>query len=269
MKNLEINQKIIDDVFSLAQEAGSAILNIFNNDNVHINFKLDRSAVTNADLLSNKIIIDGLKKITPSIPVISEESKNCKIKQNFFWLVDPLDGTKEFIQKNKEFTVNIALISNKIPVLGFIDAPALNISYMGAKHLGSFKIHNSKNTRIQVKSNYQDSETLKVAVSRNHLEQSTIKFLNQIRQPYEILAVGSSLKLCLIAEGSADFYPRLGPTSLWDIAAGHAILNFAGGSVKKINGDPLYYSKLKLINPAFMAASNNFFRNFKFAIYPN
>ena len=266
MQNFKINQKTIDDVFYLTQEAGKAVLDIFNQDKVIINHKDDKSPVTNADLLSNELIFNGLKKITPSIPIISEEFKSFRIKHNFFWLIDPLDGTKEFIEKKREFTVNIALILNKIPILGYIDAPALNISYIGSESMGSVKIQNSKKTRIHVKSNYQDSKTLKVAVSRNHLNNSTIEFLNQIRQPYDIVPVGSSLKFCLIAEGLADLYPRFGPTYSWDTAAGHAILNFAGGCVKKINGDSLSYSKSKLINPFFLAATNNFFQNFNFTI---
>jgi 3'(2'), 5'-bisphosphate nucleotidase len=262
MKRKEISNENVTDILSLTQEAGQAILKIFNQDNIHLNFKSDRSPVTNADLISNKIISEGLKKITPLIPIISEETRDFKIKPNFYWLVDPLDGTREFIEKRNEFTVNIALIVNKTPVLGFIDAPALNVSYFGTEQMGSIKIHNSKSTRIQIKTNDHDSKTLKVAVSRNHLDRSTIEFLNNIKQPYEILPFGSSLKFCLIAEGLADLYPRLAPTSSWDTAAGHAILNFAGGSVKKINGDPLSYSKSKILNSGFLAATNNFFRNF-------
>ncbi len=252
------------EIVNISVDAGEVILNYYN-ENVDVIYKDDESPLTKADLASHKIITDSIKKITPDIPILSEEEFiDWKIRKKWkkYWLIDPLDGTKEFIKKNDEFTVNIALIENNRPILGVIYTPALNELFYSIKNFGSYKILTKKklNTLKEAKRisiNKKKSNKIKIVGSRSHSNPILDKWVNKNFKEFDILQKGSSLKFCLIAEGSADIYPRFGPTSEWDIAAGHIILEEAGGKLKSIdNKEILYNEKENILNPEFFAYSN-------------
>ena len=252
------------EILNISVDAGEVILNYYN-ENVDVIYKDDESPLTKADLASHKIITDSIKKITPDIPILSEEEFiDWKIRKKWkkYWLIDPLDGTKEFIKKNDEFTVNIALIENNRPILGVIYTPALNELFYSIKNFGSYKILTKKklNTLKEAKRisiNKKKSNKVKIVGSRSHSNPILDKWVNKNFNEFDILQKGSSLKFCLIAEGSADIYPRFGPTSEWDIAAGHIILEEAGGKLKSIdNKEILYNEKENILNPEFFAYSN-------------
>ena len=252
------------EILNISIDAGEVILNYYN-ENVDVIYKDDESPLTKADLASHKIITDSIKKITPDIPILSEEEFiDWKIRKKWkkYWLIDPLDGTKEFIKKNDEFTVNIALIENNRPILGVIYTPALNELFYSIKNFGSYKILTKKklNTLKEAKRisiNKKKSNKIKIVGSRSHSNPILDKWVNKNFNEFNILQKGSSLKFCLIAEGSADIYPRFGPTSEWDIAAGHIILEEAGGKLKSIdNKEILYNEKENILNPDFFAYSN-------------
>ena len=252
------------EILNISVDAGEVILNYYN-ENVDVIYKDDESPLTKADLASHKIITDSIKKITPDIPILSEEEFiDWKIRKKWkkYWLIDPLDGTKEFIKKNGEFTVNIALIENNRPILGVIYTPALNELFYSIKNFGSYKILTKKklNTLKEAKRisiNKKKSNKIKIVGSRSHSNPILDKWVNKNFNEFDILQKGSSLKFCLIAEGSADIYPRFGPTSEWDIAAGHIILEEAGGKLKSIdNKEILYNEKENILNPDFFAYSN-------------
>ena len=251
------------EIINISVDAGEVILNYYN-ENVDVIYKDDKSPLTKADLASHKIITDSIKKITPDIPILSEEEFiDWKIRKKWkkYWLIDPLDGTKEFIKKNDEFTVNIALIENNRPILGVIYTPALNELFYSIKNFGSYKILTKKklNTLKEAKRisiNKKKSNKIKIVGSRSHSNPILDKWINKNFNEFDILQKGSSLKFCLIAEGSADIYPRFGPTSEWDIAAGHIILEEAGGKLKSIdNKEILYNEKENILNPEFFAYS--------------
>ena len=252
------------EILNISVDAGEVILNYYN-ENVDVIYKDDESPLTKADLASHKIITDSIKKITPDIPILSEEEFiDWKIRKKWkkYWLIDPLDGTKEFIKKNDEFTVNIVLIENNRPILGVIYTPALNELFYSIKNFGSYKILTKKklNTLKEAKRisiNKKKSNKIKIVGSRSHSNPILDKWVNKNFNEFDILQKGSSLKFCLIAEGSADIYPRFGPTSEWDIAAGHIILEEAGGKLKSIdNKEILYNEKENILNPEFFAYSN-------------
>ena len=252
------------EILNISVDAGEVILNYYN-ENVDVIYKDDESPLTKADLASHKVITDSIKKITPDIPILSEEEFiDWKIRKKWkkYWLIDPLDGTKEFIKKNDEFTVNIALIENNRPILGVIYTPALNELFYSIKNFGSYKILTKKklNTLKEAKRisiNKKKSNKIKIVGSRSHSNPILDKWVNKNFNEFDILQKGSSLKFCLIAEGSADIYPRFGPTSEWDIAAGHIILEEAGGKLKSIdNKEILYNEKENILNPEFFAYSN-------------
>ncbi|MRX27162.1 3'(2'),5'-bisphosphate nucleotidase CysQ [Kangiella sp. HZ709] len=249
-------QLLLTEVIAISKSAGKEILNIYQQD-FSVETKSDSSPLTEADLASHKLICSKLKSLTPDIPIISEES--CDIewevrsKWNKYWLIDPLDGTKEFIKKNGEFTVNIALISDGVPILGVVYAPVLETCYYGAQEMGSWKQQsNDECFSIQVKKNFTGT-VLKVMGSRSHQSQEFKSYIQQL-EPYELASMGSSLKLCLIAEGKADIYPRLGPTSEWDTAAAHAVVKYAGGECLnyETNKELMYNQKESLLNPYFI-----------------
>ncbi len=252
------------EIVNISVDAGEVILNYYN-ENVDVIYKDDESPLTKADLASHKIITDSIKKITPDIPILSEEEFiDWKIRKKWkkYWLIDPLDGTKEFIKKNDEFTVNIALIENNRPILGVIYTPALKELFYSIKNFGSYKILTKKklNTLKEAKRisiNKKKSNKIKIVASRSHSNPILDKWVKKNFNEFDILQKGSSLKFCLIAEGSADIYPRFGPTSEWDIAAGHIILEEAGGKLKSIdNKEILYNEKENILNPDFFAYSN-------------
>lgn len=253
--NFKVN---IEEVIEIAKNAGEEILKIYNSDNFDIEIKDDNSPLTRADKASNKIIEEGLKKLYPEIPIMSEEGKDIEFETRknwkIFWLVDPLDGTKEFIKKNGEFTVNIALIENNLPIAGVIYVPALGETFYGITETGSFKIYkNGRISRISV-SNKDYKEPLNVVQSRSHSGEEENDFYSKFKIN-ERLSKGSSLKICLIAEGKAELYFRGGPTWEWDTAAGHAILISAGGYFINKDKSDLLYNKEEPKNYGFIAAS--------------
>ena len=257
------NNKLLLDVCNVSIEAGKEILNFYYND-IEVTHKDDLSPLTKADLASNKIILESLTKLNSNIPILSEESLvDWSIRKNWkkYWLVDPLDGTKEFIKKNGEFTVNIALIEDNNPILGVVYVPAKSLLYLAEKNKGSFKT----NTKNKLK-NFEGIQKIivssqtnrpRVIGSRSH---SNATFDNWVKEKFpnaDIVQAGSSLKFCLIAEGEADIYPRFGPTSEWDIAAGHIIVNEAGGKIRTFQNDSIKYNtKENIINPEFYAIGN-------------
>jgi len=254
-----ISKKIQIDIIELAKLAGHEIMKIYAKD-FSIFEKEDQSPLTEADLISHQTIINRLTEITPDIPVLSEESAGEELQNRMswdrYWLIDPLDGTKEFIKKNGEFTVNIALIESNTPVFGVVFAPAIDIIYYGGKDIGSFKITGEKEA-IKIQTKKKTSSAMKIVGSRSHQSEEFKKFIGSYPNA-EIIPMGSSLKICLVAEGEADLYPRLGPTSEWDTAAAQAVLEGAGGQLENFKtGKILSYNlnKDSLLNPHFLARS--------------
>ena len=248
------SNQLIEGVLNLMTNANKAIMKVYEEQNTEIDIKDDNTPVTKADLAANRILTDGLKKLFPEIPVVSEEDKSSLIipKTNkVFWLIDPLDGTKEFIKKNDEFTCNLALVENNYSTLGFVSVPVKGLIFYGGKKFGAKLINrNKKISEIKYK---KVSGICRVVASKSHLNNETKKFIDDIEGKVELVQAGSSLKFIKIAEGLADIYPRLGPTSEWDTAAAHAVLEGAGGKVLKLNGQEIIYGKEDIINPYFIA----------------
>jgi 3'(2'), 5'-bisphosphate nucleotidase len=219
-----LNQIDIQDVVSIAKEAGNAIMQVYKQD-FDVEYKQDSSPLTLADKEANGIIENGLNRLSVNFPILSEEGKETPYEDRkywgYFWLVDPLDGTKEFVKKNGEFTVNIALIYKDTPVLGVVYAPALNVCYWAKQDEGAFK--DGKKLPLKTKN---QRNTYKIVASRSHMSDETQAFIDAIDtdKEKELISIGSSLKICLVAEGEADIYPRLGPTMEWDTGAAHAIV---------------------------------------------
>lgn len=250
---------LCEHCIEIAREAGSQILEIYNSE-YSIEHKDDKSPLTDADLAAHKIIVKRLSALTPDIPVLSEESAKLPFEQrqswDTYWLVDPLDGTREFIKRNGEFTVNIALIQNHKSIIGVIHVPVLDVDYFAWKQGGSFKIENRGDAKsISVRK--QAGEKLVVAGSRSHGSDQMQAYMKNLGDS-DLLSMGSSLKFCLVAEGRADLYPRLGLTSEWDTAAAHCIVEQAGGYVTKTDMSPLdYNTKDSLLNPFFFVFGDN------------
>ncbi len=255
VENIDI-QQIID----IAQRAGTRIMEIYARD-FEVEYKDDKSPLTEADKASNEVILDGLKAAYPQIPFISEETRATEFVErkdwSCFWLIDPIDGTKEFIKKNGEFTVNIALVENGNPVLGVVYVPARNTTYYAISGLGSFKIEeNGSKHQLGNETHYSEKQAIIVIASRSHLSDEVKQFVEDLKakgKEVEFLSAGSSLKLCLVAEGKADVYPRFGPTMEWDTGAAHAVAEIAGRKV--LNAEtmkPLQYNKENLLNPWFI-----------------
>ncbi|MCG8428313.1 MAG: 3'(2'),5'-bisphosphate nucleotidase CysQ [Chromatiales bacterium] len=244
----------IEKLIEVAQQAGAAILEIYNSDDFSVEEKSDNSPLTAADLASHNIITQALATLTPDIPVLSEESANIpfETRQSWtrYWLIDPLDGTKEFIKRNGEFTVNIALVEAHQATIGVVYVPVTGLTFYGIKGDGAYTMKdNSPATPIQVNRNRRTP--LQVAGSRSHAGDSLKQFLDNVGE-HEIVSMGSSLKCCLVADGTCDLYPRLGPTSEWDTAAAQAVVEAAGGQITLTNMTPLRYNtKESLLNPHF------------------
>jgi 3'(2'), 5'-bisphosphate nucleotidase len=241
-------------VVQLAQRAGDAILSVYGGQ-FEVTHKDDRSPLTLADLRAHEIIVQGLHALTPDVPVLSEEASDISYEQrrqwSRYWLVDPLDGTKEFVSRNGEFTVNIALIEDHAPVLGVVHVPVNGTTYTGAVGVGAFKQEQGA-APLSIRVRSPAASPLRIVGSRSHRGDTLDQYLPRLA-PYEMIAIGSSLKFCLVAEGSADFYPRLGPTSEWDTAAAQAVVEAAGGAVVRTDGEPLRYNtKAELLNPHFL-----------------
>lgn len=246
---------LLDNVRDIAAEAGRAILGVYERD-FDVELKDDRSPLTEADCAAHEVIVAALAKLEQRWPILSEESPAAataaRSSWNRYWLVDPLDGTKEFIKRNGEFTVNIALIDNHVPVLGVVLAPALGVEYSALTQRGAYKATPDE-ARHDIRVRAPARSPLRVVGSRSHGSDSLAAYLDALG-PHELDAMGSSLKICLVAEGTADIYPRLGPTSEWDTAAAQAILEGAGGGMMDFAGQPLRYNtKEHLLNPHFVA----------------
>jgi 3'(2'), 5'-bisphosphate nucleotidase len=260
-----------------AYDAGQAILSVYERE-FAVTEKDDKSPLTEADLASHNVICDALRAGSP-FPILSEESRHAPYAERadweVFWLVDPLDGTKEFIKRNGEFTVNIALVAGHVPVLGIVFTPVTGTFHVGGPELGSFRAVAGEDFADRTELAAQaatlaetwsrlplagdcPADTLRVVASRSHRNEETDAFIERIAVGYgnvELVSSGSSLKLCMVAEGSADVYPRIAPTCEWDTAAAHAVVLGAGGTVcRHPEGDPVVYNKPDLLNPHFVVA---------------
>ncbi len=269
---MDIN-KLIDTAIEASIEAGKEILKVYETDDFRIVSKNDNSPLTKADQNAHNKIVSFLEKT--EIPILSEEGKHLpydeRKKWDYFWLVDPLDGTKEFIKRNGEFTVNIALIKGTTPIAGIIYVPVTKVLYFANSDKGAYKIEDIDSEDLHdfdfevlrsnaVKLPVPDFERPYTVVgSRSHMSEETTQYIEKLKEEHgdiEMLSVGSSLKQCMIAEGKADIYPRFGPTMEWDTGAGHAIINASGGSITQADGSPLIYNKKNLLNPYFIVKRN-------------
>lgn len=250
---------LLRNVVCLAREAGQVILTLYSEINPAVEYKRDDSPLSHADMASHHVILDGLTRLYPEWPVLSEESGEIPFDRRsswrYFWMVDPLDGTKEFLRRNGEFTVNIALMECSVPIIGVVYAPALDMMYFAAKGAGAWKAHGK--TTLQIRAARPENSAPRVMVSRSHgLGEEGEEVLERFTGgsgSCEFIPMGSSLKFCLLAEGAADIYPRTGPTMEWDTAAAHCILEEAGGSVVALDGNAMIYNKPNLLNPGFVA----------------
>jgi len=272
-----LNEDEVQALLDLIRRAGEEILKIYFRQQADwkVSLKEDQTPITEADRLANAIINEGLKKLFPDIPIISEENSeipyDLRRKYEYCWLLDPLDGTKEFLKQNGEFTVNLALIQQGMPVAGFISVPVKGLFYSAVKGQGAFKIEigeqrEADRSERQIKPIKQgnklqlraaqfsmDDAGLTVLASRSHFDSETRKFIESLNQP-RLESRGSSLKFMMLAEGRGHLYPRLGRTMEWDTAAGQAILEEAGGQVVEFSSRwPLHYNKESLVNPPFLA----------------
>lgn len=251
---MPFSDDLLQPVIDLSKLAGLKIMEVYDTD-FDVQHKHDASPLTEADMGAHNIIADGLSQLTPDIPVLSEEEANIPYAErsqwSTYWLVDPLDGTREFVNRNGEFTVNIALIENTCSVLGVIYVPVNGVCYFAAKGKGAYK-QPPNSPPLSIHTNPKRATPLKVAGSRSHRGESLNRFLENVGE-YEIISMGSSLKSCLVAEGKADIYPRLGPTSEWDTGAAQIIVEEAGGHLTTLDMQPMRYNtKESLLNPHFL-----------------
>ena len=253
-------QKFLEDMIMLIKQCNQIVLKIYNSD-FQVVSKSDNSPLTLADKLVNEHICKFLSKFD-NTTVISEENKNeiyeNRSKKQWCWLVDPIDGTKEFVKKNGQFTVNIGLVEYGKPVFGIVSIPISNEIYYGIDNIGSYKISDNKTIKLCVNPIDFSKKKINIIASTSHMNELTKKFIDSFDEP-NIINVGSSIKILYIAEGKADMYPRLAPTSEWDTCAAHAVVKYAGGNVVKINqqtmsilSDELTYNKENLLNPYFI-----------------
>jgi len=246
-------KELIEPIVALATEAGQAILEVYATD-FDVQEKSDESPLTQADLASHNCIVAGLKQLTPDIPIISEEEGLPAFEERRqwqrYWLIDPLDGTKEFVNRNGEFTVNIALIDSHRPVFGVVYVPVQDKTYLGCDGHGAELREGGSVLPIRVAA--ASGTPVRIVGSRSHRGSSLDTFLERLGET-DMIPMGSSLKFCVIAEGRADIYPRLGPTSEWDTAAAQAVVEQAGGKVLELDGRPLSYNaKDDILNPWFV-----------------
>ena len=249
-----VGKELLSAVEAIAREAGAVIMEVYGRDDFGVRVKSDDSPLTEADAAAHVLIAERLKALTPAVPLLSEEDVPAfpgPDSAGRFWLVDPLDGTKEFIKRNGEFTVNIALIEAGRPVLGVVYAPVLDTMYAAVRGEGAFRQRQDGRIAIHV-AKHREGAVWRVVGSRSHAGDS-LQALLQYLGPHELVSMGSSLKLCLVADGSADIYPRLGPTMLWDTAAAQCVVEQAGGAVMHLSGATLGYGNLSVLcNPFFL-----------------
>lgn len=255
--------RLLDRVVEIAVRAGREILDVYETRAMSIDYKGDGSPLTAADMRSHRVIESSLRELRPELPVLSEESSAGTLEErgrwSTFWLVDPLDGTKEFIKGNGEFTVNIALIHDRRPVLGVVHTPVRSLSHYAAEDVGAFRREGVGEPEA-IRARALSGAGLVAVVSRSHRGGRLQAYLDNVERrfgPVETVAMGSSLKICLVAEGAADIYPRLGPTSEWDTAAAQCVLEVAGGKMLDAEGIPLEYNKPDILNPWFFASGNS------------
>ena len=258
---MQMDKQIREAVIEIARKAATDILAIYDSE-FAVQHKDDRSPLTAADLASHKVIVAGLQALTPDIPVLSEESKAMDIAERrswqTLWLVDPLDGTREFIKRNGEFTVNIALIEDGVATFGVIQQPVTGALWHGAAGGGAFR--RDGDVDVAIRARVPAAEPLRIAASRSHRDERTQAVLDALPGS-EVVGCGSSLKFCKIADGAIDLYPRFGPTSEWDTAAGQAILEAAGGAVLDPQGRPFRYNQRDgLLNGDFIALGDSALR---------
>ncbi len=249
-------KSLLEPVVALAVEAGDAILEVYATD-FDVQNKADESPLTQADLASHERIVAGLEALTPDIPIISEESGlpgfATRRAWTRYWLIDPLDGTKEFVNRNGEFTVNIALIEGHRPILGVVHVPVQQKTYVGCEGTGS-SVRSPDSDPLAIRVAESSTDPVRVVGSRSHRGASLDAYLDRLGD-YDMVPMGSSLKFCVVAEGGAYIYPRLGPTSEWDTAAAQAVVEQAGGAVLQLDGTPLSYNtKDDILNPHFMVS---------------
>lgn len=245
---------LLDIAKTAAQNAAVSILKIYESGDFSIEAKSDNSPLTLADKASHLTIVKELE--SSNLPILSEEGRDIPYNERkdweYFWMIDPLDGTKEFIKRNGEFTVNIALIHKEEPILGVVQVPVQDKLYFATKNQGAYLNINGHNEKLSVNRQKSNAKGLKIVASRSHLNEDTQQFMDQFDQP-EIISMGSSLKLIAVAEGKADLYPRYAPTMEWDTAAADAVVREAGGHVLKKGEDtPVGYNKENLLNPHFL-----------------
>lgn len=252
-------QDYFDSVIQISKAAGVAIMNIYSQDKISVRDKSDGSPLTLADTTSHMIIEERLQQEFPDVPVFSEESNKVSYEDRKQWdryfLIDPLDGTKEFINRNGEFTVNIALIEHGRPVLGVVFAPVLDMMWYAAEGKGAFKSTAGGSSERIFCDPLSLERRVRIVGSRSH-GSSALNLYTELFAEFDILPMGSSLKLCCIADGGADLYPRFGLTSEWDIAAAQCVLQEAGGGVFQFSGKELEYNKENILNPFFVALGN-------------
>lgn len=266
-----LDDTLLNRVIELCREAGAAILEVYNQEGeLDIDTKADDSPVTAADLAAHRVLLRDLPGFLADVPVLSEEGKLPAWEErkgwDSYWIIDPLDGTKEFIHRNGEFTVNVALVQNGVPVLGVVYVPVLDVVYCGLKNGGAWKIANGEKLAIQCRSlqAVENRETkFTLVASRRHGAEEVNLLIKKLEQHFGELAtrnMGSSLKLCLVAEGVADLYPRLAPTSEWDTAAAQAVVEAAGGQVYKYDLEVMRYNtKEDILNPWFYVVGDKGF----------
>lgn len=268
MSNTAQLEKLLPEALQLARAAGDAIMAVYDTADFGVDMKADNSPLTKADLAAHAILEPGLQKLVAGVPVLSEEGKMPAWEERKqwqrYWIIDPLDGTKEFIKRNGEFTVNIALIDNGEPILGVVHVPALNISYSGVKGAGAFKYEKGEKKTIHTRAiNNRHNEPVAVVASRSHGADAVDTLLAKISEKLGEVALknmGSSLKLCLVAEGAADIYPRLALTSEWDTAAAQAVVEAAGGQVLTDQLSVMRYNtKDDILNPFFYVIGDTAF----------
>ena len=253
MLNIEI---LSNSILQVARRAGEAILDVYQSDDFGLETKGDESPLTRADLAAHEVIASMLRSITPDTPVVSEEdpaSLAYRTPDREFWLIDPLDGTKEFVARNGEFTVNIALVRGGLAVWGVVYAPVQDSLYWGGAGMGAF-VNEKGATRAIECERPAEGQTVKVVASKSHLNDRTQRWIEQLGD-VSLIQAGSSLKLCQVASGGAHVYPRLAPTCEWDTAAAQAVVEGAGGWVTDLQGNQIRYAKAEILNPDFIASA--------------
>lgn len=252
---------LLEPLDALSRKAARAILEIYDREDFDVTRKDDDSPLTAADIASHKLLCAGLERLDPRLPVLSEENAERtgtgeRMGWTRYWLVDPLDGTKEFLKRNGEFTINIALVENGVPVLGIVHVPVSGMSYLGLAGYGAESRDNRGLIRVLKAAGPVSGRPVRIVGSRSHAGGELEDFAGRLGE-HEFHAVGSALKFCLVASGEVDVYPRLKPTCEWDTAAGQAVLEAAGGEVVKLDGTPLRYNQREsLVNPYFLASGD-------------